>query len=513
MKYKDYITDLHLNLHPDQIDLLPKWYEHTKKVVDFFTLAYYPYHMVDFKNGFKGEEEIDSKLMEEQWIGIQKYLSEKNKTDDFISFIGYEWQGKGEDGDHNIYFKDEDTATIQLPPRYEDLVESFKDEDVMGIPHHLAYSIGNRGKNWKTHNEKFSPFVETYSHHGSSERDLTNLKMDRHIHMGPRVDETSVISGLKQGYHFGIIASGDNHEVPAMVKYGRAGVWAENYTKDDIWDALQKRRTFGFTDSKISVWTESDSHPMGSIFQTAKDTLELDVKTVANSRIERIELYKDGELSDVHIGNMVPEISENQTIRMKFRIECGWGPNIKFFPEFTEKIWSGNLNVDGKVKSVEQVYSSFDNSYEQISDNYVEFTAKSEKSNGGHWMRDSEMKTEGFIFEIEGKLSSKVTLTINHRQEIYTISDLLKGSQLIIFEEEAKKLVKEKAGIETYYRSDSWYHNAYKVKLHQGAVAEQYEITEQFNITPEAKETSYFVKVVQSDGQVAWSSPIWVSKK
>lgn len=512
MNYTDYITDLHLNLHPDQIKLLPKWYEHSKQVVDFFTLAYYPYHMIDCPGGFKAEEEISPEQLAEQWSYIKDFLGSQNQQDDYISFIGYEWQGTGEDGDHNVYFKNDEDADIQLVPRYQELVDRFKGEDVIGIPHHLAYSLGHRGKNWATHDELFSPFVETYSHHGSSERDQTNLTMERHIHMGPRIDETSVISGLKQGKHFGIIASGDNHEVPAMVKYGRAGVWANDYSKDGLWDAFANRRVFGFTDAKIAVWTESEDHPMGSIFTTDKETVTVDVETVANGQIERIELYQDGELSQIHLGQITSTPEPDKTIKMKFRIECGWGPNIKYFPEFTEKLWQGDLTVDGKILSVEPIYSSFDNTYEIIDDQTVTFQAKSQKSGGDHWMRDAAMRTEGFIFELEAKPSAQVTLTVEGRQETYTIAEILAGSQLIIFEEEAKALMQERVGLTEYYRSDSWYHNAYKVKLYQGATYEQYTHQDSFEVPVTEQESNYFVKIVQADGQTAWSSPIWVKK-
>ena len=207
----------------------------------------------------------------------------------------------------------------------------------IGIPHHLAYSLGNRGKNWDTHDESFSPVAEIFSHHGSSERDATSIPMERHIHMGPRVDGTSVVAGLKRGKHFGLICSGDNHEVPAMVKYGRAGVWADDYSKDAIWDALTSRRTFGFTGSRIDVWTEAEGHPLGSVFTTDAEEVELKVRAHANSKVERIELYRDGDLDDVHVVRWrAPEPSEDGTVRFKFRVEFGWGPNVKYFPEATE---------------------------------------------------------------------------------------------------------------------------------------------------------------------------------
>ncbi|MCD5002371.1 hypothetical protein IV487_07850 [Enterococcus saccharolyticus] len=508
MKYKSYITDLHLNLHPDQIDLLEKWYEHSKKVSDFFTLAYYPYEMIDYVNGFRSEQEINSKLMEEQWSYITNFLEKNSKEKNYISFLGVEWQGKGLDGDHNVYFRN-NNIELNLPATYEELFELYK-ERAIAIPHHLAYSLGNRGKNWYTHQESFSPFVETYSHHGSSERDRTSLSMDRHIHMGPRVDETSVIEGLKQGYHFGIIASGDNHEIPAMVKNGRAGIWAESYDKESIWQAFLNRRVFGFTDSKIMIWTEVQEKPMGSIFKTKESEVQMLVNVQGNNKIERIELYKQGELFDVQI--LTGKEINKEKVRFKFRIECGWGPNIKYFPEYIKKEWLGKLITVGKILNVEPVFNSFECEYTSKNEHEVNFKAISSKNAATHWMRDSNMHTEGFIFEIEAPYDSKITLEINEKQYAYSIVDLLKQSQLIVFEEEAKQLLEAKVGITDYYRSDSWYHNAYKIKLHQGALVSEYKVAAKFNLPISKEETSYFVKVFQADGQIGWSSPTWITQ-
>ncbi|MGX7059837.1 DUF3604 domain-containing protein [Vagococcus humatus] len=513
MTYNSYITDLHLNLHPNQIDLLDKWYEHSKKVSDFFTIAYYPYHMIEVKNGYKTEEEIDFEKMHHQWGEIKKFLNKKNKEDNFISFLGYEWQGAGLDGDHNIYFQ-KDTGDILLPKRYEELVNSFKGREVIGIPHHLGYSVGNRGKNWLTHNEEFSPLVEIYSHHGSSEKDQTNLAMDRHIHMGPRVDGGTVLDGLKQGYHFGVIASGDNHEIPALVKNGRAGVWAESYTKESIWNAFKERRTFGFTDSRITVWTELEGHPMGSIISTNNKKSQMYVSIVANSCVERIELYKNTQLIDIYIPkSSCKERSQKETVCFKFKLECGWGPNVKIFPNVYEKNWKGTLKTEGKIKSVESIFNSFDNTFNISTDQRtVDFNCKSQKNTDtDHWMRDGSMKNEGYIFEIEAPITSEIQIDLDGEKIIYSVLDILQKSHLFVFEKEARKLVKNLSDLQDFYRSDGWYHNAYKAKIYQGFVKEAYEVETYFEVVPPLiGEESYFVKVFQSDGQVAWGSPIWL---
>lgn len=521
--YTSFITDLHLNLHPGQIDELERWFEHCERVSDFFTLAYYPYHVVKVSDSFSTEAEIDPEPMREQWGRICDFLRNREESDGFVSLPGFEWQGTGEDGDHNVYFKT--GGDIELPARYQQLVEDYRGQDVIGIPHHLAYSLGNRGKNWATHDETFSPFVETFSHHGSSERGETSIPMERHIHMGPRVDETSVVAGIKRGYHFGIICSGDNHEVPAMVRYGRAGVWAADYSKDAIWDALVSRRVYGFTGPRVDVYAEAEGHPLGSVFSTASDEVAIDVRAAAASKVERIELYRDGDLADVRVvpwpelgaagtpGAADAVASAGATVRFKFRVEFGWGPNVKYFPEATSKLWQGSLETEGRVVSVEPVFSSFENRFEVVGKRRVEFTAKSQKTSGTHWMGDSAMRTEGFVFELEAPVDGDVRLSVSGRDFAWPVRKILAGSFLEVFEDEAKRLVEQAGHPAEFYRSDAWYHNAYKLKVHQGFLADQYEVATSFSVRTEAREHSWFAKVVQADGQTAWASPIWITKE
>lgn len=517
MDYSSYITDLHLNLHPSQIDELEAWFDHCERVSDFFTLAYYPYEMVKYPTGFGTEHEMDPARMQEQWDSICAFLKRREAEDGFVCLPGFEWQGKGEDGDHNVYFKEE--GEIKLPGRYQELVETYRGQDAIGIPHHLAYSKGSRGKNWDTHDESFSPVAEVFSHHGCSERDLCQIPMERHIHMGPRVDETSVVAGLKRGYHFGLICSGDNHEVPAMVKYGRAGVWASEYTKDAIWDALVSRRTFGFTGSRIDLWCEAEGHPLGSAFASDSDEVELMVDVRANSKVERIELYRNGDLEDVHVVHwndpaaMAPAGS-GKAVRFKFRVEFGWGPNVKYFPDVTEKLWEGSLTTSGRVVSVEPVFSSFDNRCEVVGDKRVDFVAKSQKVGGTHWVADSSMRTEGFVFELEAPLDGTVQMDVAGKSFTWPVSRILEGSFLEVFEDEAKELVRKASGgaITDFYRSDAWYHNAYKLKVYQGFTSDVYEVEDSFAVRPQAEEQGWFVKVVQADGQTAWASPIWITR-
>ena len=47
MKYKKLWTDMHSNIHHDQMEALPLWYEQIKKEMDFWPIAYYPFYASD----------------------------------------------------------------------------------------------------------------------------------------------------------------------------------------------------------------------------------------------------------------------------------------------------------------------------------------------------------------------------------------------------------------------------------------------------------------------------------
>lgn len=48
-------------------------------------------------------------------------------------FMGYEWQGAGLDGDHNVFFL-ENGEKQEHPMRYQELVEAYKGKPVSEFP-------------------------------------------------------------------------------------------------------------------------------------------------------------------------------------------------------------------------------------------------------------------------------------------------------------------------------------------------------------------------------------------
>ena len=158
VKYQKLWACMHDNPHHNQIDDLNTWYEHMKKIYDFWPIAYYPFGIVPTETGFGTEELLSEDKINADWEIIRQLVKRANR-EGYPMFMGYEWQGSGEDGDHNVFFFDNDENPA-FPLRYRELVERYKGIQAIGIPHHLAYQLGFRGKNWATQDDQFSPFVE-----------------------------------------------------------------------------------------------------------------------------------------------------------------------------------------------------------------------------------------------------------------------------------------------------------------------------------------------------------------
>ena len=105
MKYKVLWTDMHSNLHHERIEELPKWLNQIRQTMDFWPFAYYPYYMRKDESGLGVEDRYPLEAIEKDWEYIRS-VTQKANDEGFPMFMGYEWQGAGKDGDHNVFLKD-----------------------------------------------------------------------------------------------------------------------------------------------------------------------------------------------------------------------------------------------------------------------------------------------------------------------------------------------------------------------------------------------------------------------
>ncbi len=500
---------MHSNLHHEQIDQLPLWLEHAKANMDFWPIAYYPFHMRKLENGFAVEDVHEKDVRDKDWQIIAKTCEKENQSG-FAMFMGYEWQGNGKDGDHNVYFLHNDEKQ-EHPMTYEELKEIYRNKDAIAIAHHVAYQLGSRGKNWDSQDDEFTPFAEIYSSHGLSENDHSSIPMNRHVHMGPRVSNTSYERGLEKGHIVGCIASGDNHIVPGTYGYGMMCVLSKDRSKEAIWDALKKRRVYGVSHSRIKVDYAIDDHMMGSVMAChGKHILNAHIE--GSGRIEEIRILKNNELYKMILPKS--KESEEDIVTFKVRVEFGWGPDIRVFPLETKKNWKGRFFCkNGKIISVEKCFSNFHQKVSQIKEDEVCFDLTTYQTNGsGKWMGACVAANESLIFEVSAPKDGEVLLELEEKRYCLKISDLLHDSLILADMEEADALIRRHFGKVEHYRNDPWWHNSYKIKIHQACLKKDYVTDVKEEI--QADETCQYRLIIrQENGDMAWTSPIFMKNE
>ena len=329
MRYQQFWADMHSNIHHHQMGKLMQWYEHAKAVMDFWPIAYYPFAIRKTPSGATLEDLIPVEEYQTDWELVRE-LAARAEQENWPFFMGYEWQGDGSDGDHNVFYLRNDEPILH-PRKYLELRDALAGHEAIAVPHHIAYKPGSRGKNWSTHDETFSPIAEIYSSHGSSENDDGPLPMERHVHMGPRITATCYESGAAQGYHISVIASGDNHAVPGEADHGMMCALAENNSKEALWAALRSGRTYGVSRSRIGLDFTIGGKTMGET--AAAGPQELSIGVTGTNAVDRIELLRDQipEKTYVHSGSWERTALPDR-FRFKFEVEFGWGARPQGLP-------------------------------------------------------------------------------------------------------------------------------------------------------------------------------------
>ena len=193
-------------------------FKNAKGYIDFLPVAYYAFYG-DKKNGLQIESHDHDPSFDRHWEVIRDVVKRYDEPGRFATFMGYEWHGDRERfGDHNVFYCNHDKAVLTGVKTLPELYKVLEENDGIAIPHHTAYKIGERGKDWDYFDENLSPLAEIFSGHGSSEGSLTPVGLESNLSMGPRIQGSSIQEGLKRGYHFGIIASSDT-------SYPMAGTW------------------------------------------------------------------------------------------------------------------------------------------------------------------------------------------------------------------------------------------------------------------------------------------------
>ena len=427
------------------------------------------------------------------WQQLKAAVSQYHEDGKFVTFLGFEWHSRRY-GDHNIYFNGTEGEPIYASDMAELRAElrKYRASNVrtMLIPHHIGYKAGYRGINWNEFDPEFISVVEIMSMHGAAE---SALAARPYLHtMGPADWKSMLQYGLEQGHIVGVVASTDHHSAhPGSYGHGRLGVWADRLTREGIWNAICNRRTYALTGDRIRLAFSINGAPMGSILPPTPKR-DVNVSVTGGDAIDYVEVLHNNHV--IHRWNpalcqSLDQLDQN----LKVCFEVGWGergPDVD---------WQVELRVvDGKLRSLEprfrghevveprdsEIHEYSFSHWNALDDNAVQFTTRT-------WGNPttSTASTQGMCLEIEASPATRLTGLVNGQALDVPLARLLQGPY-------ARYL-------------GGFLSPAYC--FHQAVPQSAYSAT--FGLSHESPGSGqdwYYLRVRQTNGHWAWSSPVWV---
>lgn len=266
------------------------------------------------------------------WDEIRVETSKANVPGRFVAFMGYEWtQQMDKGGHHNIFFKTDKGRYVQYreSPRIEQLYQRLRQIDevdnVLIIPH--AHEAGD----WNANDADMQKLVEIYSNHGSFE------------YFGQKF--------LKKGYRMGLVAASDDHTghpgySPAThaLRGGLAAVYAPKLDRDSLWTAMKSRATYATSGKRPVIRLTLDGKTPGEFAPTGSIPA-LTARVLGETAIDHVDVLKNGE--PVYTRDFAaPAAGENGVVQIMFHSSTETKGDAVIAPQ-PGHWWGGWIEVQG----------------------------------------------------------------------------------------------------------------------------------------------------------------------
>ena len=413
----------------------------------------------------------DFQVTKELWSEVCEKVKVYNDPGRFVAFLGYEWSGlTPAGGDHNIYFlgddeeihrsnhwliedrSDEDTDRYPV----SELWETFRGRtDVMAVAH-----VGGRHANLDFHDPERVPLVEVHSHHGTFEWFLEEA--------------------LERGLRVGFVANSDDHTCRPGLTYpsggfttkgGYTGVYTTELTREDLWEALWSRRCYATTGERMILHVDVDGHVMGDEFETDEPP-KISVRIMGTAPLHEVEVKRGVETIHRH-----PFAKPRDDADRLIKIEWS-GVRVRSRPKRVD--WEGGLRIDrGRIASFEEF--AFDYSLQgvrRITNQRLE------------WASTTGGDSDGVILRLNAPDDAELTFYSKPATFSFRLDEI--GYE---------PLVIDAGGVNQRVRVSAISGEKLPMNLEFSYVDED----------PEEGVNPYWVRMVQSDGAMAWTSPVYVA--
>ena len=444
---------------------------------------------------FVGYQRNDHLVSKQDWACQQKAEADFSEPGRFIPLPGFEWSPKTEmGGHHNVYFRRhnlpirrnshlgvEDNSDIDTDLNHVlDLYRAYRTADVIFTPH-----VGGEHADLRYHEPTLEPALEITSTHGTFEWFLEEA--------------------LQHRYKLGFVGGSDSHtgrpgtdtpghQLRRYAKAGLAGVHATAVSLEAFFEALKARRCYATTGARIIMRVDGDGYPMGEEYTTSSPPT-LSVFVAGTGPLETLELFRG--LRRIYTYPI-------ETARDDGRVRILWeGASRK--ASYSGVIWDGSVKLTGRnVSSVETVRFDSPRSYVHgVSGNELRWHSVTCGYRSGVILTlDGDGDAE---FEVVVHTSLMTRPSYGEHGEVEPAAMSYSPAERLTFSFSLTELANapKKFNIGVLNRRVS-------VSLASeggGPESAEFSFTDpslQPGINP------YWVRVVQSDMEMAWSSPVFV---
>lgn len=424
------------------------------------------------------------------WPEVQALNEGCHRDGAFVVLHSWEWHSS-EFGDYCIYFPD-GRSELHRFDSPEDLQAYAAGRGAILIPHHPGYRQGRRGANPARWDPKVTPLMEIFSEHGNAEWDEGPLDYIRHS-MGGRWTPNTYRAVLESGLRVGAVASSDDHlGYPGAYGEGLAAVLTSELTREAVFEALKNRRCYGVTGDRIRLRFRLNGRPMGEELAFA-DERRIEVEVEGRGEVERVEVLKNNRVIHRDFPIDRPRGADPFAGPVLVRLEFGWGPWADLgIPRIAD--WEMNVALSGgKILDWQPCFQSGPpdekrrNQARRLSPASLEVKSYTSRLNAF-----AEVPTNAVVLVIEGDAQSRLRLGLARPAEMLVekrLSDLMSSNEIEFtgpFPDES--LLIHRVTPESRYRT-------------------------RFSLIDRAEGRNtdfYYARVFQTNGQMAWSSPVWV---
>jgi len=494
-QFKTYWGDLHNHNHIGYAQgSLRRAFEIARNHLDFFAFTPHAYwHDIGhYENNIENKWINGFAVTRARWPEVVRMAREFDDPGKFVCVLGYECHSTSL-GDYHILFPDLE-AELELFDDLKKLQQFARKRGCIMIPHHPAARQGRRGANFAHRDPEVSPLLEMYSEWGNAEHDRGPFSYVRHTEPG-RWTKNTLQYFLAQGHRVGVIASTDDHlGCPGAYREGLAAVKATELSRTAIFDALRHRRSYAVTGDRIALEFTVNGRMMGHELPYARER-EVRIEATGWDQVDRVELLKNNRVihRDFPMDRTTSARSWEKPVLARF--EYGWGP----WPALgITRVCDWEIGISLEGGALEDVQTCFQAGplEEGRRDRLIERTDRGLRLRSFTALREriDDISTKAVVMRVRGGPDTRLTVSLEAPAKVsltQSFRELAESSEML-------------------YTGDFPKESAL---LHRLVFNEHYQTA--CNVSDKddgAAANWYYVRVVQANGQLAWSSPIWVER-